>query len=248
MQPPLQATAEEESIHQCPFGCGQVEDHLHYVKCPRPERILEREKIRGKLVTRLQRLRTNEFICTYIGYALKTISENGDIEPEFDVYNTEDELILLPAILGQKNIGWENLLKGFVHNGWAVAQRKHYLRMGLTSKIYNIKRWKRMFLTILTDYSNECWKMRNETLHGERTLEGRKIRKNKIVEQVKILYSHKCTLRRSPYRHIFAMNLNKRIKMGIQSLILWVGKAEEVLKLHREEADKNTIHRWLDSR
>ena len=44
------------------------------------------------------------------------------------------------------------------------------------------------------------------------------------------------------------MRLSKRIKQGIQSLTLWVGKAEEVPKLHREEADKNTILHREESR
>ena len=36
VDPPLQPAAEETSTHKCPFGCGEVEDHLHYVKCQAP--------------------------------------------------------------------------------------------------------------------------------------------------------------------------------------------------------------------
>ena len=89
-----------------------------------------------------------------------------------------------------------------------------------------------MFLTIITDYVNDCWKMRNEAIHGEATKEGRMVRKKRLVEQVKSLYRKKSELNGSPYRRIFAMRISQRIKMGIQSLTLWVGKAEEVLKLH----------------
>ena len=42
-----------------------------------------------------------------------------------------------------------------------------------------------MFITILTDYSNECWKMRNEAIHGAATIEGRAVRRNRLVKHVK---------------------------------------------------------------
>ena len=105
-----------------------------------------------------------------------------------------------------------------------------------------------MFLTALTDYSNECWNFRNEAIHRSTTIIGRETRKSKLVDQVKILYKNKTELRGSPLLQIFNMQLSQRIKLGIQSLTLWIGKAEEVLKLHREEADKNTIDRWLGCR
>ena len=163
-------------------------------------------------------------------------------------FNTEDERWLAPALIGQQEIGWEELLKGFAHKGWSIAQRHHYRRMGMTSKIYSEKRWKRMFLTILTDYSNDCWKLRNAALHGEATVEGRAVQRDRLVKRVKCLYKHKRELKGSPMRKVFQMSLEKRVKQGIQVLTLWIGKAEEVLKLHREAADKNTITRWLTCR
>lgn len=160
-------------------------------------------------------------------------------------YTIEDERDLITALLGQKQIGWEGLLKGFTHIGWAKAQSKHHKRLGLTSKIYSDKRWKRMFLTILTGYCDDCWKHRNETIHGDATTEGRQVRKKRQIKQVKELYGKKSELKGSPLRRIFDMRLSQHIKQGVQSLELWIGKAEEVLKLHREESDKNTIDRWL---
>ena len=248
VEPPLQATMEEETIHLCPMGCGLQEDHLHHVRCSVPSMINKRKKLCKNAISRLTRLRTNEGICSYTNYIIKKLSNNEEISLESETFYSEDDRNLLPAIIGQQDIGWENFLKGFVHEGWARAQNTHYRRLGLSPKIYSIQRWKRMFLTIITDYGNECWKMRNEAIHGEATKEGRLVRKKRLVEQVKALYRKKSELNGSPYRRIFAMRVSQRIKMGIQSLTLWVGKAEEVLKLHREEADRNTIRRWLGCR
>ena len=46
---------------------------------------------------------------------------------------------------------------------------------------------------------------------------------------------------------IFDMPLAKRLLMGVQSSKIWVGMAEEVLKMNRERAIKHTIHHWLQS-
>ena len=248
VDPPIQATVEETTIHMCPLGCGEMEDQFHFVKCQAPTAIVEREKFRKSVLDRLKRLRTNECICSYIGFIIKKISLGKEINLSDNEYTTEEERVLLPALLGQSTIGWEEMIKGFAHKGWAVAQSRHYRRLGLNSKLYSDKRWKRMFLTALTDYSNECWNFRNEAIHGSSTIIGREMRKSKLVDQVKYLYKKKNELRGSPLRRIFHMQLSRRIKLGIQSLTLWIGKAEEVLKLHREEADKNTIDRWLGCR
>ena len=246
--PPLQATVEEETIHLCPFECGETEDPLHYVRCQNKGAMESREKWRKQALGKLKKLRTNECIISFVGYVLLKISLREDISLEDITFNTIDERELIPALVGQQQIGWDELLKGFAHKGWARAQTKHYGRLGLTSKIYSEKRWKRMFLTILTGYSNECWTNRNETIHGDSMLEGRQVRRTKLKRQVQELYGKKLELRGSPLRKIFNMSLSQRLKQGVQSLELWVGKAEEVLKLHREEADKNTLDRWLSHR
>ena len=71
VEPELQATVEEQSIHLCPNDCGKTEDHLHYVKCQSKKPKEEREKLRKNVLMRLKRLQTNECICSYTGYILK---------------------------------------------------------------------------------------------------------------------------------------------------------------------------------
>ena len=167
VEPPLQPTVEEISAHKCPLGCGATEDHLHYVKCQAPKALHEREQLRKTMLGRLKKLKTNEFMISFTGYMVKMISMGDEVQLDDISFATEDERALLPALLGQQEIGWEELLKGFPHVGWAKAQSDHYRRNGLHSKLFSERRWKRMFINILTDYSNECWQMRNDVIHGD---------------------------------------------------------------------------------
>lgn len=102
-----------------------------------------------------------------------------------------------------------------------------------------------MFVMILTEYSGDCWKLRNNELHGDTSDVGKKKIRSRLATRVRYLYGKQEELRGSLSRRIFEMDLGKRIKLGIHSLRLWIGKAEEVLKLHREEADRNMIDRWI---
>ena len=75
------------------------------------------ERLRINTIARMKCLRTNEFVCSTISYVLKMIINNEDINLDKERYEPEDEQNLLPVIVGQKEIRWENMLKGFLHKG-----------------------------------------------------------------------------------------------------------------------------------
>ena len=140
------------------------------------------------------------------------------------------------------------MIQGYVHIDWVTIQAIYYRRQGLNKRLYNIKRWRRKFIEILTEYGKECWKMRNEAIHGTTVKEGRELRLERLRKQVEEIYKKRRTIKGEDAKRLFAIPMKKRMKFGIQALTLWVGKAEEVLKLNREQADKYTIHRWLECR
>jgi hypothetical protein len=105
-----------------------------------------------------------------------------------------------------------------------------------------------MFATTLCDYSMDCWNHRNEMLHGKTLKDSRTITIEKLRKQVRALYSKRESVRRQRNKKIFDMPLKKRLTMGIQSTKLWIDMAEEVLRLDRETATKNTLDMWLMDR
>ena len=102
-----------------------------------------------------------------------------------------------------------------------------------------------MFSTILTEYSIDCWKLRNESIHGNEKDESRKKRKMALGQQIRGLYKNKEELSGKTRRRVFNLPLKKRLGMGIQSSKLWINLAEEVLRIHREKRTNNTLHHWL---
>ena len=103
-----------------------------------------------------------------------------------------------------------------------------------------------MFSTILAEYCLDCWQLRNETLHGKELETSRKKQLDAIRKQIKTAYKQKESMRGRPNFKIFEMPLHKRLMMGIQSSKIWIGMAEEAIRLHRENATMNTLDRWLN--
>ena len=242
---PLIPTEEELHCHECPDGCNEEETDLHYLNCPAPHAVKRRQACIIKVLSRLKKLRTYEGIMSNIGYILGTISLNEDINFDWDELHRDGDMALSLALIGQEAIGWNCLCQGFIHVEWAKIQARHYRRMGEKSKLLNIGRWKKMFCTILTDYSLDCWKLRNESIHGKETDTSRLKKKGRLQKQIKGLYKQRKELPESKKRRIFDMPLDKRLQMGIHSSTLWIGLAEEVLRRHREQLARNTLHHWL---
>ena len=102
-----------------------------------------------------------------------------------------------------------------------------------------------MVSIILSEYCLECWRLRNESLHGKDKIESREKKLAEIRKSVRKLYKKKHELGMREKKRLFSMPMCKRLNMGIQSTKLWVGMAEEVLRLHREKATQLTINQWL---
>ena len=242
---PLEPTEEEASCHLCPAGCKEVENELHYLHCPDATAKSDRYDLITKVLKKLKLLHTYEGITTMVRIILTRISNRDD-----ETFNTEElsndgNLCLKRTIRGQDKIGWFEFCQGYCHKGWAIIQNRYYRLNGLNTRKCNIERWKKLLCTVLGEYCLDCWQARNESLHGKEREETKKLQLKKARSKVKSLYGKKEELRGTTNFKIFDMPLYKRIRFGVQSITLWIGMAEEVLRLHRENVAKNTLHHWL---
>ena len=243
--PPPQLTMEETDIHLCPNGCGENEENMHYVRCQDDKFKKQRDSLRREMIVKLKKARTEDNIVSIMNYIVKKISNDNTIDIEEKDLSEREVTNLRRAIVGQDKIGWKAMLQGFVHEAWAIEQDKYFRRMGWNKRTHNKQGWRQKLLQALTEYTKACWKMRNESIHGDNKKEGRTIRLKLLQGQVEKLYKRKRELNGKQARLLYAIPLVKRLKYGVQALTLWIGKVEEVLKLNREQAEKYTIRRWL---
>jgi hypothetical protein len=241
-------TVEEKSCHLCPEGCGEEEKEMHYIHCGTKSSKTARAALILKVLQRLKALRTSPPIMSLVGYILRSVSNGVEISTDPKVLSIEGQINLIEAIRGQVEIGWTAFCQGFTHKKWAEAQSEYYRMSGVKNRSMNGGRWETMLSTILSDYCLDNWERRNKTIHGETITESRGKKLVRLRKQVGELYKEKRSLKGTNNQNIFKLPKEKRQKMGVQSLQIWIGMAEEVLRMHRETTTKLTIHRWLQQR
>ena len=184
-------TEEEKTIHLCPNGCGETEGNLHYVHCQEKSAIKKRGEARARFGNKLKKIRTDEGIISTATYVLTKIGRNKTISIDGSDLREGNRTKLRKVLDGQHKIGWREMIQGFIYKGWADHQDTHYRHLGLNNRYYNKKRWKRIFLESLLEYGNECWKERNNAIHGDTIKDGRVLRLERLKNQVKELYKRK---------------------------------------------------------
>ena len=102
------------------------------------------------------------------------------------------------------------------------------------------------FVRALQQYTIQIWKGRKEVIHGKNLKENKHIRLQKFRDEVENLYA------RPDRRYIpkTADNLSKRpreqrLTQGITTLKTWTKLTEQRMNMHREQAAKIKIHRWI---
>jgi hypothetical protein len=242
---PLAPTMEEINCELCPEGCKEVEGKMHFIHCPTDTAIAARTTLIRQVLRRLKALRTYEGITSNVGKILDDVSRRRPIIIDHRGNDKDGDMSLTEALMGQEKIGWHEFCQGFYHKQWSILQERHYRRNGIRSHALSIDRWKIMFSTILVEYSLSCWNHRNEIIHGKEIAESRAKQRKRIQHQVRNIYKQRSEVRGTKYYKIFTMALKKRLKLGLQANTIWIGMAEEALRLHREMMSKNTLNNWL---
>jgi hypothetical protein len=242
---PLQPTEDEVECEKCPMGCNEVKGSMHFLHCSKQQVIIARTKMIRNVLRRLKALRTYEGITSMVGKILDDISRRKPITIEYSNNARDGDMSMNQAMIGQEEIGWHKFCQGYCHLGWSQLQKRHYKCHSMNSKALSIERWKIMFTTILVEYSMDCWKQRNEYLHGKEVDESRQIRQKRIIKTMKELYKKRIEMRGTKYYRFFKMALKKHLKLGLQANTIWISVAEEALWLHRKSMRQNTLNSWL---
>ena len=220
---------------QCPM-CKEPEDQLHYVKCQHNIMQQMQQQELQELQKHLRNLQTyGDIIALWAQHINQQPPTNT-----FVINNSVDKLVDL-ANTQQSQIGWNNLLKGFITKEWRVAQKEH-----LQQNHQSIDpQWAPKVIELLQSYTLTMWTFRNQYLYGIDTKENKQIQKEQLKAKVEALYASKDQIHVPIHENTFDLDLDKRLQCGHSSLITWIELATRRLKFHREEATKHNIDRWL---
>ena len=141
----------------------------------------------------------------------------------------------------QQDIGWHNLLRGYMSSQWTIAQVEYMTQQGLE----NPTQWGPKAINLLQEYTLNMWNHRNTYLHGLDKRENKILLQQRLQTKVKELYASFDRIHMPINDRTFNMQLHLRLQSSYSCLVNWIELATRRLKMHREEATKNTLDHWL---
>jgi hypothetical protein len=174
---------------------------------------------------------------------------------EYDLHEDSHPLLFDDAhsslLKKQSSIGWEYFMKGFLAKEWGILQGQYYQYKQMNSWKYTSERWVVQLLCLLHSFRQTMWQLRNASIHGGTTALMGRVLRQRLVRDVRELYSRdRCHLSLTD-RDLFKLPLQYRLKQGNQHLLLWTKQAFLIFNHYKEvkieSAQQMRITEWLQT-
>ena len=126
--------------------------------------------------------------------------------------------MLRQAILQQDELGWGNLLKGFIGIQWRMVVEQHFL--SINSQKSSVL-WTSKLIRKIWDLQHQLWDDRNDTLHGDgQTIHLEEL--NAINEEITKQWIAGSNHLPSCYRHLFQGEFRTLYQANIHHKQQWL--------------------------
>jgi hypothetical protein len=200
----------------CSTCKSQTVTQEHIIQCNGCE---ERIKIKKHYLRNLYRIMENNETGKDLARVIGTCVSNW-INGE-DIVNLKDladnpKKILIDAYKEQKQIGWDQFMKGRLTIKWGEAFNKYRSDMITTKKHLTAEKWGKDIIVESWKFVMDIWKNRNENKHGDDATKTEK-QKKKLVDKIKWLQKKNTDLTESYHE---SKNETDIMKIPIANLLM----------------------------
>ena len=229
----------------CPCCATDIESWLHVLQCQERYRRVHCKEQLLIIKQKLLQAKTHPVMTNRIMAALHQITGGHEVTIPNNSYQNIN--MMERAFMEQKEIGFENMLKGFVTNTFQRVQERYYETEKLNSRLYNGARWSKIFLTSLHRFLIQMWKYRCDFVKGME------------IDTIEIRVKQRATmlmqrLRERPWlllqqdQHLLGDNMifDKSDTRHIEN---WQTRVEQSMleNMHRKEKHQGDIRKYLCS-
>ena len=244
----IEYVTEEDEINEnelnelalCPFGCGNVESHQHYLYCTNDTITEQRTQLKQKEQKYLIKQGIHKGLAMTIVKAL----DQDILSTTLGAHDTVD-LLIQEAVEDQAVIGWDNFRTGYLSKKWLYAQEYH----NRINKVSNNRDWNHIITKTILNYTYTVWKFRNDRIHGatiQEEYDKKKEQQKKIIDE---LYNRKNEYELTdPLQiNLFKIGSERQKEQGITATENWI----ELVKMTFETTTKKQrinrqITEWLN--
>ena len=193
----------EEDDGFCPAGCGCIEDSLHYMHCEAKEMVMRRTKHKSLLIKQMRALNTYPGIITVVS---KIITHGWDRIWMISLPETNlIESALIDTVRRQASMKVDTFLQGYLISGWGEVQNMWSTK---TQNTVQNKHWAKEMIEMIQTYTMECWKERNDLMHGNTIEISLKQRKKQLQQKITNLYKKSRKNWKTEDKRIFKLPLS----------------------------------------
>ena len=196
---------------------------MHFVRCKAVALKVGYRKRTEKFQTVHKSLKTAGVIYHSLLSMLRHLRDGGE-PPSFVSYiaSPMDNLVM-EAWEEQSLIGWDQILKGRIGTKWGKAQGLFYRNNSTTRKEKHLTAevWVSKTIASLLRFTLGLWKDRCDTLHGATLVERQRMKRDKIMDRLKLCYIQRDTIPEC-YRYIFRDAYETIGKKSTQYLVKWL--------------------------
>ena len=195
------------------LACGHYEDHDHFLLCDHPTRHPLKQDLVKNLRTRLDRSRFDPILCDILLEGILSV-----------IHSRPFPINLFPApyhplCISQCNLGWANLLKGFVSTHWQPLQNSYFTSTGQTKMLD--KPGLLSVLHHLLDSILAIWTFRNTQRHGADNAIHESETTHQTIEAISELYELRDDILPLD-RRLFRQSLDVHLTESQSSLRAWL--------------------------
>jgi hypothetical protein len=150
-----------------------------------------------------------------------------------------------------EQIGWFQVLKGYIPKEWTLKQEGFYRRQRKTTKHYTGEQWTKELIEFFWTHSHTLWKERCAIAHapGEASPDNSSARSRQAAQQrVEMAYAH-APLMLAHDRRVLDVPLEERLQSRTSELLAWVKTMLPVINrsVHDARAQLQTGHHDIRS-
>jgi len=215
--------------------CGEIETNDHLFECQSKKEW--RKEMYKQLHKHLKETNTASTITSTLLQGLRTHYEHDDKE-----INIQEQR--------QNDIGWNNIMRGWLVKTWQVEQEKHIREKHKNdaSKHEKSKQWSTYLIEFFWQQGHQLWKKRCDILH-ETTGRAETAQKRKIINvKVTALYDMAQNVGYRDRNNIFAKTLQDKLMESVPNLTNWVASTGPAVKQAAQDHRRHTLQHTRDIR
>ena len=220
------ASWNSEQSPLCSRCVDREETPLHIFQCSSRNAHQQHTKSMKTLRQKLRKLNTAPVILEAFTSIIESNRKGYDVPPKFSrLVNDEMKNLVRKVIQGQKLLGYDEFIRGYIYHQWDVVQNIY-----LQTKDINSEKtiWAAGVTKALWQYAKTMWQARNDYVFGKETGKQKSPKRKELLELLEKELTRTKQYNDTPTRQLRKNISKSKGNATLQALTVWLDMIRSV--------------------